>query len=380
MKAAWWISASIALVAQGCTAIPAPRVLDDVDQARESPSVVAAKRDAPAAFAVAEKLRDDAQAAFEAGDTAGAQILGERALAAYEEAVALARVVRADEIREGAAADVAKEEARLAELEKEHQKMAADVAAIEERLKVLRALEPPSPSGPAGPAREEARWQAVSSLHLGASLLCAAAQMLTQTRQAAGGFTAPPSLAQAKETLAELQTTMADKPQAAPIDMATRARARCLTALTEVRRGAADPKKAAGTGDALLEELSLLGHGSPQRDDRGVVVTLRGLFDGDGLSKAGQKTLEAIAKVGKNHQRFPVMVVLHDKQPLDDTSRARGKARGDGIVALMRSHLGDGRVGDPHLAGDAWPLVSPSGANSGRNQRVDVVFVSPEAL
>lgn len=380
MKAASWILVSIALVAQGCTAIPTPRVLDDIDHARESPSVLGAKRDAPAAFAVAEKLRDDAQAAFDAGDTASAQILGERALAAYEEAVALARVVRADKIRQGATADVDHEEARLAELEKEHQKIAADVAAIEDRLKVLRALEPVSPSGPAGPAREEARWQAVSSLQLGANLLCAAAQMLTQSRQAAGSFTAPASLGEAKKALEELRTTLAEKPKAAPIDMATRARARCLAALTHVRRTAGDPKKAAGAGDALLEDLSAIGQGTPQRDDRGVVVTLRGIFDKDGLSAQGQKTLEAIAQVGKKHQRFPVMVVLHDVRPLDDTSRALGKSRGGKVVALMRSHLGDGQVAEPHLAGDAWPLVDPSGTSSQRNQRVDVVFVSPEAL
>jgi hypothetical protein len=370
---------------QGCAAIPSPSVLSEIDRVRESRSAVGAKRDAPAAFAVAEKLRADAHDAFDAEDPSGAQILGERALAAYEEAVALARVVRADKEREGATAEVKKKETRLAELDNEHQQVAADIEAVERKVKVLRNLEPVSPSGPAGPGREKARWQAVASLHLGAQLLCSAANLLNvargqRTPAADGKLATPAPLAEGQKALDDLNKTLATKPKAAPIDAAMRARASCLEALTRIRRGKSDPKKATGRGDALLEQLSKLGHGTPSRDDRGVVVTLRGVFDAGELNAKGQKALEDISSVGKKHGQFPVMVVVHNHKPLDDTTRKQGRAHGTKVVQVLRAQLGATRVAEPHVAGDASPVVDPSGASAARNARIDVVFVSPESM
>ncbi len=381
MSARWWIPLCVAALQQGCAPIPAPSVLEAIARVRESPSAKGAERDAPRTYALAEKLRRDAEAAFEAEDAAGAQILGEQALAAYEQAVAEARTVRAEKARQTAAFDADKAQARLDELDQEHQAVAADITAVEERLKVLRALEPPSPSAPASPAREKARWQAVAALQLGARLLCTGAEMLAVSRKASDkSFVVPTAVTDAKATLAELNAAAADRNQPAPIDLAMRSRASCLAALTEVRRGAADPKKATGAGDALLEELSKLGHGTPRRDDRGVVVTLRDVFQGEVLSEQGHKAIEAIAKVAAQHQRFPVIVVLHDDKPLEDPPVAATLSRGAKVVTELRAVLGADRVSDAVLAGDASPVVDPSSPHRKRNQRVDVVFVSPEAL
>ena len=368
----WLTLGFAAILWPACAAIPQPDVLSNVDRARESSSVQAAKRDAPTAFAAAEKLRTQAHAAFEEEDAAGAQILGERALAAYEEAVALARVVRADKQRQGVAAEVKKHEARLAELDNQHQQLAADIAALEGKVKVLRQLEPVSPSGPAGPAREKARWQAVASIHLGAQLLCSAATLLDAARRKEAGYKAPSQLAAATKGLESLRLTIEGKPDTAPIDPAMRARAACLDALTRVRRGNTDAKRSAGRADALLEALSNLGEGTPSRDDRGVVVTLRSAFEDDGLSASGKRAVAEIAKVAASHKQFPVMVVVHG----DASSASRGRA----IVDALRGDLGRERVADAHLAGDAAPVVDPKGPTAQRNTRIDVVFVSPEAL
>lgn len=375
------IAFSLAGFASGaCAAIPPPSVLAEIDRVRESPSAKIAKRDAPAAFAVAEKLRDDAHAAFDAEDSAAAQILAERALAAYEEAVALARVVRADKERELSTAELKKQQTQMATLDDEHQKVAADIEALERRLKVLRNLEGVSPSGPAGPAREKARWQAVSSLHLGARLLCSAAKLLVAARRAEGKYEPPAAVAKGDEALAELDATVAKKPASAPIDAAMRARAACLEGLTRVRRSAEDPKKATGAGDALLEDLSKLGHGSPSRDDHGVVVTLRGVVEAGAITSQHRSALEAIAKVAKSHARFPVMVVVHDAAALDDASRKASADRGAKVVVVLRDVLGKGRVADAQLAGNAKPLVDPKGPSASRNARIEIVFVSPENL
>jgi hypothetical protein len=371
---------ALALWLCACSAIPAPRVLAEIDSVRESRSALAAKRDAPVAFAVAERLRDQALAALDRDDTATAQVLGEQALAAYEEAVALARVVRADKARARAEAEAAKLEKRLAELDRAHQEIGADIAAVEQRLKVIKSTEPIDPSGVAGPQLEQARWQAVASLHLGARLLCSAARMLADDKKAKGSFTEPPEVAEAAQALAELDAAVAAKPAAAPIDAAMRARARCLKGLTLVRRAGSSPDKAAGAGDALLEALSKSGKGVPSRDDRGVVVTLRGLFVKGELSASGKQQLEDIAQLGANHGAIPVMVVLHQSAAVDDAQQASWLALGGKVVGVLRQHLGDGRVRDAHVAGNAAPMVDPAGKHAAQNERVEIIFVTPETL
>ncbi len=380
MKLSYPKTLALLCLVQACASIPSPSVLDEIDRVRVSRSAKGAQRDAPTAFATAEKLRNDAYAAFDLADSAGAQILGEQALAAYEEAVALARVVRADKEHEGASLELKSKQGRLARLDGEHQQIAADIAALERRLKVLNNLEPVSPSGKANPAREKARWQAVASLQLGARVLCSAATLLAKVRKADAKSQAPAALLAGKQALRGLSATLAEKPQAAPIDGAMRARAACLEALTRVRRGNGNPKVATGGSDGLLEALSDLGHGTSSRDDRGVVVTLRGFFDAGKLNANGAKALAAIGDVGKSHRRFPVMVVVYDAARLDDASRTIALARGAAVVEKLRAQLGAEHVSSALLAGNAAPVVDPRGRSKMRNSRIDVIFVSPENL
>src|SRR5262245_25324737 len=80
----------------GCASIPPPKVLSEADSVAASPAAKDAKTYAPSAFAAAEKLLKEAHEALENDRSAHAQILAEQAIAAFEEAVALARVARAD--------------------------------------------------------------------------------------------------------------------------------------------------------------------------------------------------------------------------------------------------------------------------------------------
>src|SRR5262245_4157535 len=102
---------SVALAA--CASVPPPAVLSQVDAARQGAAAQEAKLYAHGAYARAEKLRDQAHKAWDAGDHTAAQILGERAIAAYAHALGLARITRADAAGRAAAAQLAKAQSEL---------------------------------------------------------------------------------------------------------------------------------------------------------------------------------------------------------------------------------------------------------------------------
>jgi hypothetical protein len=215
--------------------------------------------------------------------------------------------------------------------------------------------------------------QAVASMRVQARLLCAAARLLV-----ASGKPATAELGAAEKTLGELEALSAAG-KGAPIDHATRARAECLRALTLVRRAADDKTRATGAGDALLDALSKARVGTPLRDDRGVVVTLRDAFAGDALSPSGEKALDAIGAVAKEHPGFPVLVVLHQTRALDAAGERRWRELGDKMVAALKQRV-KAPVGGPEIAGAATPVVDPKGKHSARNERVEILFVTPQPL
>ncbi|WP_437327855.1 hypothetical protein [Sorangium sp. So ce381] len=173
----------------------------------------------------------------------------------------------------------------------------------------------------------------------------------------------------------------------APIDQASRARAGCLAALTAARRAATPVTRAPGAGDALLAELSAAGTWSPVRDDRGIVVTLRGLFAGNALTKAGEARLRDLALVAAAHPSFPVAVVVHTDRELSAREEPAWAARADAVVRALGPAQGAAAAGAPaspsiapFLAGSASPVVDPGGSERARNARVEIIFVTPETL
>lgn len=119
---------------------------------------------------------------------------------------------------------------------------------------------------------------------------------------------------------------------------------------------------------------------SPTRDDRGVAVTLRGLFTGAQLSKDAKDRLETLGRVAKAHPDFPVEIVIHAsgpaKAPHDDLSsdRARGTAVAE---AMSRGGAAEDKLW-VETAGAAHPVLDPSIARDARrNERVEIVFIDP---
>ena len=353
-----------AFLALACAATPRPRVLLSLDATETSPAVIQARGQAPQAYARAEALRHDAEEAHQAGDPAGAQILGEQALAAFQRAVTLAGVTRAEQRAAEAELGVARVTATLAQATQAQKQLDADTAGLELRLKVARETLPSPVSGPpASPERELARREAARALVAQARLLCSAARLLEPKRA---------TLEPAFQKLAELEKVLASS-ATTPIDDASAARSTCLAELTATRRPRTQANPADPANDRLLKELSDASL-APSRDDRGVVVTLDAPFEKDDRLTARAATrLGDLAGVAKAHPDFPLMVVLHSSAKLPD---ARQSARSEHAASALREH-GVPRV-ETATAGSALPRLDPHEPGAAaRNDRVEVVFVAP---
>jgi hypothetical protein len=354
----------LVLLVLGCAATPRPRALTDLEATRESPALVVARKDAPQAFARAEGLRKRAQAAHDAEDPASAQILAERAKAAYARAVTLATLVRAEERTRTAESALGKLDAELARIAEAQGKLDAETRALELRLKVARETLPVPGSGPpSSPARELARREATAALVAQARLLCTAARLVEP-----GLATLPPVLAKVTELEARLP-----KAPMAPLDDARAIRTGCLKELSSARRPRTQADPASPAADRLLSEL---GQASlrPSRDDRGVVVTLERAFERDDqLTKDAEKRLAELAAVAKSHPAFPVLVVLHSAVRLPEPREA---TRVERTAAALRA--GGAPSVEATSVGNTLPGLDrrKPGAAS-RNERVEIVFVAP---
>lgn len=348
------------LTAVGCATPARPQIMGEVERTRQATAVLDAKKSAPQAYARAELYKQRADQAYDAGDLAAAQVLAEQALAAYLRATVEARLTKAENgLAEARVQEKAQTE-RLAQLEAEQQRIAAEAADLELRVKVARDAEPLAKSGPASPEREKARREAARAIVTQGSLLCVAARLVEPNRSALA-----PLLGKADELRKRLEAA-----GSAPIDDANALRSDCLRELTLARRPRAQQYPARGESDALLTELSradLL----PFRDDRGVVVTLHAVREAGKLSAKLNDKLTELGRVAKAHPQFPVLVVSHDAKP---------GAKDDGLSAQAAEVLtaaGAPRV-EAQGAGGTSPVVpqNRSGA-AARNERLEVVFVSP---
>ncbi|MCA9646377.1 MAG: hypothetical protein KC492_37080, partial [Myxococcales bacterium] len=105
----------------------------------------------------------------------------------------------------------------------------------------------------------------------------------------------------------------------------------------------------------------------PHRDDRGIVVTLRGLYQGNKLAKDAKERLEALAKVAKANPRFPLLISVHE---------GAADAKATELVKTL-SDLGAPKV-EARGIGDRLPLVpSKLRGAAQKNARIELVFVSP---
>jgi hypothetical protein len=353
------------LALAACAPMPRPEVMREVESARASAAVQEAAKTAPQAYADAELRRTHAEQAFSDDNQASAQILSEQALAAYTRATVQARLARAQATLADEQARLAKATVQQADLDSQQQRFLLEAETLETRLRVTRDAEPLPVNGPAATAdREAARLAAVKAMLSQAKLLCMSARLLEPNRESVG-----PLLGKVEDLSGKLSAPPA------PIDDAVAVRSGCLKELTLARRPATQKNPAAGVTDALLAELSassLL----PFRDERGVVVTLRALFNAkDQLNGDASSELDTLGKVAKAHPEFPLLAVVHGAKGNPST---RDAAQAASVADALR------KSGAPNVAaetaGGSLPVLDPArpGANE-RNARVEVVFVSPSS-
>jgi outer membrane protein OmpA-like peptidoglycan-associated protein len=349
-----------------CASAPRPPVLAEAASVSTTPAAKEAERLAPQAFAEAERIRREADKAHEQGDGAAAQILGEHAIAAHTRAVVLARRVKAEQRLAQAELELSKAQAELADLDAKQRFAATEADDLEKRVRMFEDALPLAPNAPASPEREKARLEAARSMASQARLLCLSTRLLAESAE---------GLAETLAKLDALDAQLAKPAGATPIDEAIRLRATCLRQLTLVRREPLRKAPADGRSDALLAELSRSGDLFPFRDDRGVVITLRGLFapGAQTLNATGAERVALLGRVAKAHPDFPVLVVVHGQQlkPTPEDER-RGRAVADALRQAGASKVA------VHAAGGAQPVAAPErGGAAARNQRIEIVFVTP---
>jgi hypothetical protein len=354
------LPALLLLTVSACATPARLQVMTEVDRTREGQAVVDARKTAPQAYARAELLRQRAELAFKDSELNSAQILSEQALAAYLRATVEARLTRAENRLAEARVLEKQQSERLAQLDLEQQRLAAEAADLELRAKVARDAEPLAKNEPASPEREKARREAARAIVTQGSLLCVAARLVEPSRNALA-----PLLAKADELRKKLDTAAP-----APIDDATALRSDCLRELTLARRPRAQAHPSQGESDALLTELSRADF-LPFRDDRGVVVTLHAPREAGKLSGKLTEKLTELGRVARAHPEFPVLVVSHD---------ARANSKDDGLggqaVDALKS-AGASRI-EARSAGSTTPVVPPERPGApARNERLEVIFVSP---
>jgi hypothetical protein len=358
-----WIALA-ATLASGCAAAPMHvSALDDVERVRASAAAREGAQYAPELAARAERERAIAEQAHASGDNVEASLHAERAIAAYDHALAVARLARAttelasaEKARNDAVVEQQTLDATRASLERE----ADDVA---RQTEVIRARWLPAASA-AAPERDEARRTAARAMVTEARLLCGAARLVSGSADGLNG---------ADEEIAALAKRIDGAASGAAIDDSARARARCLDVLTRARRGAGHDD---GTTDVLLTELSQANRWDPTRDERGVFVTLRDAYQNDALTEDAQAKLRELGRAAASHPSFGVQVVVHDATPSagDSGDARRAKAA---MAALVAGGAAPERVAS-ELAGARLPIADPTDARERkRNERIEVVFVGP---
>jgi len=360
MKRAAAILALAAPFALACGTPPPLPLMADVERARTN--AMQEGDLAQQALAEADAERALAKADVADGQDISASLHAERALAAYQRARMVARAARATNDVSRAGGDLVQKLDELHTLEAARKSALLEGEDLEKRILIAREMKSPAPSGAADAAREAARLQAARALATQARLLCNAATLLS----------APSGTA--IQTLDQLDKKLEGNPKPAPIDEAARARTACLAMLTEARRAAQSGASSAGATtqpDVLLSELSAASL-APNRDERGVIVTMRDVFRGNAVAPEAQTRLEALGRVAAAHADVAVQVVAHDALP-----SAGGDDRAKAVAAaIVKGGAKVDRVSSFYV-GTRTPVVDPGDArNRARNARVDVVFVT----
>jgi hypothetical protein len=359
------VSATLWLVC-ACASPPKPTILTEIDAIRDNGSTHQTRELVPQAAARAEKLRADAHAAWQKGQTASSEILGERAIVAYSDARELGRIVRVEQRVLETKAAVHEAELGLLKLEADQKKAAAEAADLEAQLRVEREAEIPADPKASTPDREQARLVAAKTAISQARLLCVSAKLL-------GGPDSPKGteVTAALSEIDAVQTKLATNKPPVSIRDAMGARSRCQLLLAEVRRPTRMSSPTSEKSDQLFVELAEAGY-APSRDDRGIVVTFNDAFAGDGLDKKLLPKVADLGRLAQSHDQTPLLIVTHSKQ---GDPKATDRQRGDAVAGKLRE--GGVKNLQVEAVGGRLPIALDSDLGAARrNERLEVIFVT----
>jgi hypothetical protein len=358
LSAALCVSTALGLI-NACASSPQLPILTQLEQVRLSPAAVESETWAPQAHAHALELEARAKSELTAGDVKAAELLSQQAMVAHEHAWVLTRLARGEQRRIAAEADLVAKRREIADLQTQQQRLSGEAGGLELQAKVMRGAMPLPAHGSASPERRAARAVAAGALATQARLLCIAAGML-KGRDA---------IAQEVAALDQLEADIPKRSGSDLLERAMQLRGACLNRVAQARQGASEGAPA----DGLLSQLSAAG-AEPSRDDRGVVVVVRDLFEaGGGLSTTGRASLERLATVARSHPQFPLLIVAH----AGSTRDAANVGRQLDVLKSTLAELGAART-EAHNAGAQQPVLPGQSTRAqARNQRFDFVFVAP---
>lgn len=283
----------------GCASAPRPKSLDQSQALSQNPNLHPARELAPQAFAHAEQLRIRAEQTHSDGLVEEADALARQSLVAYERAATMARRLELDQQLRDAEAAAAKGETEVARVAALQARVADETQALERSVELERSTEPRQPIAPESGKRAEARAEAARSVTEAARLLCVAARLIAPQHEPANA-----ALKKAEVLLTELPKMAAHT----ALERALDTRVECLAALTAAR---ASTSSSAQAPDALLSKLSTsMSDLRPHQDDRGIVLTDYGTWEGGQLSPHGADVVGRVSAVAQASD-YPVLVVLH---------------------------------------------------------------------
>lgn len=341
----------------GCTPAARPAILDQTQTTAQSDGAEVVRRLAPQAFARAESLRLEAEEAHSAGHVELAAVRAERALVAFDRAAVEARKVQALERIANATRQSETQQTEIAKLTALQAEIAAETRRFERWVDIeVNALVRPELT-PDNAARTAARARSARAITESARLFCAAARLLAPND--AGTL-------EATQKTDGLFTNLDTLPAHQALSEAMTQRVRCLSALSKLRRKTA--RSSADPGDELLASLSpSFTDLRPHRDDRGVVLTARGAWDGRQLTSSGRSWVERIGKLAEARS-LPLLVVLH---PADKGGSASATAATDELSQAL-PHAAIITTSTPAPGLDDFPNTQRDAA-----RRIEFIFVTP---
>lgn len=351
------LTVCVAVTLGACSHAPRSAVLDQSKATAESDNLSLARKLAPQAYARAEGIRQNAEQAHSDGRGGLASALAERALVAFRRAALQAQKVETTERIAVANHQSSQREVEIAKLGNLQTAIAAETKRLELRVEVAANSVPRAALGPEGGARGAARAEMARSLAEAARLLCVAARLVAPADEQA--------IVQTKAAEALLTEAATLAPHVA-LERAMDQRVQCLAVLTKAKRAGA--QLAPDAGDELLSSLSpSFADLRPHRDDRGVVLTATGAWDGKQLTPAGRDIVARVSKLAASRST-PLLVVLHPAAK-SGTPRTGSSASPELAHLLPRASVVE--------AATALPSMADLPTKEKRSGRMEFIFVTP---